>query len=145
MPLFSGGGGDDNGALRDATLDIGKDTVLAPGSTASFVSYQTFGMNIASAESYLIGNLAKAPLRFFTPQRLAGGNLQLLAAASDGSPITAERASRIQLYSSTNASLSLNNWTPVTVQTILNNGVLQINGLTVTNAPARFFRAVELP
>jgi hypothetical protein len=28
---------------------------------------------------------------------------------------------------------------------LLNNGVIQINGLDYTNAPARFYRAVELP
>jgi hypothetical protein len=118
---------------------------LAPGNSATFVTYQSYGTSIASAEWALVGNLAKMPLKFSSPQRLPDRTLQFLLAASDGSPITAERASRVQIYSSTNASLSLSNWTPTASQMLLNNGIIQINGLSYTNAPARFYRAVELP
>lgn len=90
-------------------------------------------------------NLAQAPLKFSTPQLFADGTLQLLVTASDGSPITPERASHIQLCSSADASLPLSSWMPVTVQTVLTNGILQINGLNLSDAPTRFFRAVETP
>jgi hypothetical protein len=143
--LFMTGGGDDDGALRDATLDIGREYILAPGNSATFVTYQSFGTNIASAEWNLIGNLATMPLRFSSSQRLPDGTLQFLLAAADGSPITVERASHIQIYSSTSASLSLSNWTQVSSQMILNNGIIQINGQSYTNGPARFYRAVESP
>jgi hypothetical protein len=143
--FFQTSGADDNGALRDATLDIGREYVLPAGNSVTFVTYQSYGTNIASAEWGLVGNLAKMPLRFSSLQRLTGKMLQFLLATTDGSPITAERASHIQLYSSTNASLSLSGWVPTPSQMLLNNGVIQINGLDYTNAPARFYRAVELP
>jgi uncharacterized repeat protein (TIGR01451 family) len=143
--LFQTLGADDNGALRDATVDIAQEYVLPPGLSATFVTYQSYGTNLASAEWGLIGNLAKMPLKFSPPQRLPDSTLQFLLATIDGSPITAERASHIQIYSNTNASLSLSNWTPIGSQMLLNNGLIQINGLAYTNAPARFYRAVELP
>ncbi len=143
--LFETLGADDNGVLRDATLDIGRDYVLPPANTATFTTYQSFGTNIASAQWGLVGNLATMPLKFSSPQRVAGGTLQFLLATTDGSPITPERASHIQLYSSTKSSLSFSNWVPIASQMLLNNGVIQINGLDYTNAPARYYRAVELP
>jgi uncharacterized repeat protein (TIGR01451 family) len=143
--FFLTSGADDNGALRDATLDIGREYVLAPGGSATFVTYQSISTNIASAEWALVGNLAKMPLRFSALQQIGGGNLQVQLATTDGSPITAERASHIQVYSSTNASLSLSNWAPSAAQSFLINGVLQINGLDSTNAPSRYYRAMETP
>jgi uncharacterized repeat protein (TIGR01451 family) len=143
--FFLTGGADDNGAMRDATLDIGRDLLVTPGSSAKFVTYQSFGTNISSAEWGLVSSMATTPLRFSSVQRLPAGILQLTLATTDGSPITAERASHIQLNSSTNLSLSLNNWAPVASQLLLSNGVVQINGLNYSNAPVRFYRAVELP
>ena len=101
--------------------------------------------DIASAEWGLVGNLATMPLKFSSPQRAVGSTLQCVLATADGSPITAERASHVQIYSSTNASLSLSNWIPVASQMLLNNGIIQVSGLDYTNAPGRFYRAVELP
>ena len=143
--FFQTGGADDNGALRDATLDIGREYILPAGSSATFVCYQSYGTNIASAEWGLVGNLAKMPLRFSSPQRLTGKMLQFLLGTTDGSPITAERASHIQLFSSTNASLSFSNWVPAASQMLLNNGVIQINGLDYTNAPAAFIARSNCP
>jgi uncharacterized repeat protein (TIGR01451 family) len=60
--LFQTLGADDNGALRDASLDIGREYNLAPGNSAHFVTYQSFGTNIASAEWGLVGNLARLVL-----------------------------------------------------------------------------------
>lgn len=96
------------------------------------------------ASGQAINNVAKAPLLFSSFKRI-GGNLQLLLATADGSPVTTNRASHIQLCSSTNLSLSLSNWVPVVSPATLTNGMLQFNGLDYTNAPARFYRAVELP
>jgi hypothetical protein len=143
--FFLTSGADDNGALRDATLDIGREYVLPPGNSATFVTYQSISTNIASAEWALVGNLAKLPLRFLAAQKLGGGNLQLQLVTSDGGPMTAERASHVQIYSSTSAALSLSNWFPVAAQMFLNNGVVQVNGLDYTNGPMRYYRAVETP
>ena len=143
--FFLNGGSDDNGLLRDATLDIGKEFILAPGTEATFVSYQSINTNIASAEWALVNNLATTQLKFTSVQRLPGGNLQLFLSTADTSPISAERASHIQLRVSPNPAIPWSNWTSVASQTLLNNGVLQINGLNSSNAPAGFYRAVELP
>jgi hypothetical protein len=140
--LFLTGGADSEGALADATLDLGRQYTLAPGSNATFVTYQSIATSVSAAEWALVSNVAGAPLRFARPGPGAGGDLRLVLGTADGSPITPDRASRIQVYWSTNVAGS---WLLMTNQSLLNAGVLEVGGLNYTNAPARFFRALETP
>jgi uncharacterized repeat protein (TIGR01451 family) len=142
--FFTTAGADSNGGVFDDTLDIGKEFILAPAGTASFVFYQSISTNVSSAEQALISNLAVSPLRFFAPVQ-AGNSLQVALGTSDGSPISSDRASRIRFYSTTNVSLPFSNWTLVTNPVILNSGTVQIMNLDHTNSPSRFFRATEVP
>jgi hypothetical protein len=140
--FFASNGADSNGALQDDTLDIGREYIIAPGATASFTAYQSISTNIPTAEFALVGNLAKAPLRF-SGTSLGNGYLQFFASASDNAPITPERASHIQLYYCTN--LVSGSWVRTSPQTVLNNGTLQVLVLDYTNSPIRFYRAIETP
>jgi uncharacterized repeat protein (TIGR01451 family) len=81
----------------------------------------------------------------FSSPALNGDTLQLLIGTVDGSAIAPDRVDHIQLYGTTNVSLTFNNWTQITNEPVLTNGVLQFNGLSRSNAPAQFFRAVESP
>jgi hypothetical protein len=142
--FFATAGADSNGALFDDTLDIGKEFVLPPAGAASFVFYQAISTNVSSAEQALISNLAVPPLRFFAPVQ-TGDNLQIVLGTSDGSPISADRASRIQFYSTTNPFLPFTGWTPVTNPVSLSSGTMQILQLNHTDSASRFFRAIEVP
>jgi hypothetical protein len=128
--------------VADATLDLGRQYTLSPGSNATFVTYQSIATSVPAAEWALVSNVAGAPLRFARPGAGGGGDLRLVLATADGSPITPDRASRIQVYWSTNVAGS---WLLKTNQSLLNGGVLEVGGLNYTNAPARFFRALETP
>lgn len=77
-------------------------------------------------------------VRLFPPGPPVGGNLQLVLANLDGSPITPDNAINIQIYSAPNLS---GNWAPVPTSTVLSNGWMQVNGLSVTNSPVGLFRA----
>jgi hypothetical protein len=56
--FFSTNGGDSGGALVDLTLDIGRELVLAPGASASFVFYHSISTNVTQAESAIVQAIA---------------------------------------------------------------------------------------
>jgi hypothetical protein len=74
---------------------------------------------------------------------VSGGNLQILLGTSDGSPLPPERAARILFYGTTNLSLSFSNWSQLTNAMVLSNGLLRVDGLSTSNAPRQFFRAIQ--
>ena len=80
-----------------------------------------------------------------TLEPLVDSSLRLLLHTADGSPITPEQASRISIRATTNASLPFLNWTPLTNDLVLTNGLLQMDRLSTSNSAQRFFRAVETP
>jgi uncharacterized repeat protein (TIGR01451 family) len=73
------------------------------------------------------------------------GTLQIILKNAGGSPITPGRASKIQLYASTNLSLTVSNWTDMTSALVLTNGVLRLDSLSTSNAPQQYFRPIVLP
>jgi hypothetical protein len=58
--------------------------------------------------------------------------------------LTADRAGRIQLFASTNLA-AFTNWSPLANPLVLTNGLLRVDGLSISNFSRRFFRAVESP
>jgi hypothetical protein len=85
------------------------------------------------------------PLRFLTPVLSGGNGLPLLLTDSDGSPVASSRASRVQIYASTNVTIPFNQWLPLTNQVVPAGGLLQVNGVTATNRFGLLFRATEIP
>jgi hypothetical protein len=84
------------------------------------------------------------PLRFLAPS-WSGNALSLSLANADGSLIASSRSTRVQLYAATNLALPFNQWFPLTNLVVPASGLLQVNGLTTTNAGGLFFRAAEIP
>jgi len=85
------------------------------------------------------------PLHFLPPDLPVANALLLQLINLDGSPVAANRAGRVQLYAATNLAQSPIPWVPLTNAVISANGLLQINGFTITNSAIEFFRAVEIP
>jgi hypothetical protein len=56
--FFSLGGADSGGALADLTLDIGREMVLSPGASASFVFYHSISTNVPQAEWAIVQAIA---------------------------------------------------------------------------------------
>ena len=85
------------------------------------------------------------PLQFQPPVLSGGGALPLVLQTSDGSSVASNRASRVQLYSTTNLLPLFNNWTLVTNPVTFSNGLLRVDGLIATSPASQFFRAQETP
>ena len=97
-------------------------------------------------DDVVIRTVASAvPALHFLPPQVSGGNLQLLLGTVDDSALPPERAARILFYGTTNPSLSFSNWPQLTNTIVLSNGLLRVDGLSTSNAPGRFFRAVQTP
>ena len=84
-------------------------------------------------------------LSFLRPAPPVSGNMTLLLANADNTPITADRVANIALYATTNASLPFSSWTPTGSPLVLSNGLLRVDGVSTTNPVQRFFRCVESP
>ena len=112
-------------------------------STSSTGSY-----TLVVSNAYGIAVSAKAllnlPLRILPPVVGPGGSFPLLIGTSDGSPLTADRASRIQLYGSPNLALPLSTWTQLATPLVFSNGFVRADGISVNNA-SQFYRAAETP
>jgi hypothetical protein len=85
------------------------------------------------------------PLQFQPPVSSGGGAMPLVLQNSDGSAVASNRASRVQLYSTTNLVPPFNNWILVTNPVTFSNGLLRVDGLIATNPGSQFFRAQETP
>ena len=85
------------------------------------------------------------PLQLGNFVALTGGGFEFTAGNSDGSFITANQESQIEIFAATNLALDFTNWTPLTNAILLTNGVLQINDTNSVFYPQRFYHAVETP
>ena len=82
-------------------------------------------------------------LRFLPSGPPVGGNIQILLANTDGTPITADRVANISIETTTDLSLPAGSWTTLNSPLVLTNGVLRVDGVSASNPTQRFFRAVE--
>ena len=84
-------------------------------------------------------------LHFLTPVTTVDGKLPLLIGNLDGTPILPDRVPQVRLYGTTNATFPMGSWTVLSNSLTLSNGLLRVEGLTVTNGAGLLFRAVEVP
>ncbi len=84
------------------------------------------------------------PLKFFPPQILAGGHLELLVGTVDGSPISTDRQARIALHASDHLDGSPGNWPILTDALILTaDGRLRFTNALDAAPSQRFYSVVE--
>jgi ELWxxDGT repeat protein len=100
---------------------------------------------LSTLEPRLFALALEAPLRCFPPQISAGQGLTLTLGNADESPVTINQLARIQVQASADLRTPLDQWETIPNSLVLTNGLVQVTGLDVTNAPARFFRAVLAP
>jgi hypothetical protein len=86
-----------------------------------------------------------SPLKFLAPALGAASALPLYLGNLDNTPLAADRVPQIQIYSASNIALPLGSWSLLGNPRALSNGVLRIDGISATNPPPTFFRAVEVP
>jgi hypothetical protein len=140
--------------LPPLTYQWWKNGVSIPGATNSTLSFITQnGSNgqysVTASNSYgvaisEIGTL-NPPVRFLVVGASGGGGtIPLLLGTADGSPLTAYRASRISIFTSTNVAMPFSSWTQLSNPLVLSNGVVWVQGVSVTGSQ-NFFRASETP
>jgi hypothetical protein len=83
-------------------------------------------------------------LRFLEPV-LSGGAFSLFLVDADGSPVATNRASRVNLYATTNLALPMSLWTLLTNAVLPSGSQLRADGFNITNSTLQFYRAVEAP
>jgi outer membrane protein assembly factor BamB len=89
-------------------------------------------------------DLSLPDLRLAAPQLVTEGNrLRLTVGTTDGSPVSPNRLTGLEVRSSTNLSASLTSWTPLTNALKLTNGVIEIDAGDTNAAPERYFIVSE--
>lgn len=119
-------------------------------STLSFVVQPNSAGTYSVVVSNLYGSTTSLNASFNSQLRLlvpaiSGGAFSLFLVNDDGTPISPDRASRVQLYSSTNVGLPFAYWTFLTNTVNPSLGQLRVDGFSTTNGPTMFFRATEAP
>jgi hypothetical protein len=128
----------------------GTNIVGATSSALSFTSQSgsngLYSVTVSNSYGVAISEIGmlNPPVQFLTVGASGGGAIPLLLGTTDGSPLTAYRASRISIFSYTNVALPFSSWTQLSNPLVLSNGVLWVQGLTMTNSQS-FFRASEAP
>jgi hypothetical protein len=85
-----------------------------------------------------------SPLEFLPISLAADGTFSLTLGSFDGTPISANRAARVKIYTTTDLSLPLNQWTLLSNPADLSDGLLTVPGLAISAAQS-YFQAVEQP
>lgn len=83
-------------------------------------------------------------LRFQAPVP-TGDAFSLYLENIDGTPVTTNRAARVNLYTSSNLALPSAQWTLLPNPVVPSGSVLRADGFSTTNKTAQYFRAVEAP
>jgi Immunoglobulin domain len=83
------------------------------------------------------------PIHFLQPIP-SGSVLTLFLANLDGSPVTADEAARIELFTTTDPSQPFSSWTPAAYPMVITNGLLRVDGVPLSGSRS-FFRALLTP
>ncbi|HEY5914239.1 MAG TPA: PQQ-binding-like beta-propeller repeat protein [Verrucomicrobiae bacterium] len=87
-----------------------------------------------------------SPLKFFPPQILVGGQLEIFVGTVDGSPISADRLARIALHASDHLDGLPDNWPIITGSLVLtSDGRLRFTNALDAAQSQRFYTVVETP
>ena len=105
--FFASGGADSGGASVDDSLDIGREFVLPPGGSASFVYHHSIATNVAIAESAIVNTIVTPDSLVVQP---AGG---LTVQGYWGGPFTPSNI----FYTLSNAGTNALTWTASQPQT----------------------------
>ncbi len=113
---------------------------VQPGSTGA---YSVVVSNLYGTTTSLNATL-NPQLRFLSPT-ISGGTFSLFLVNTDGSPVATNRASRINIFASTNVALPISEWMLTTNTVVPSGAELRADGFSVSTNASRFFRAVETP
>lgn len=103
------------------------------------------GTNTLTLADYIV-TVNPPPLQLGNFVLSPNGVFEFTASNSDGTLITSNQESQIEIFATTNLALDFTNWTPLTTSAIvLTNGFLQIIDTNSVSYPQMFYNAVETP
>jgi len=144
----------DNATVFDSGNDTANKTSLAvPSGVLS--NSTTYSWSVAYTDANGAQGPASTPSTFTTqslpPLKLLStlasgtGLFQLVIGNEDGSPLDPERASKIDVFVSTNLTLGLSGWIKIADPLTITNGRLYLDDPQSSTAGQRFFRVEERP
>jgi hypothetical protein len=114
-----------------------------PAQAANFGAYSVVVSNLYGTTTSL--NAQFNPTLRLLPPVASNGPFSLFLADADGSAVATNRAARLSLYSAADLTTPFSLWTLLTNPVVPGGAQLRADGFDFTNAPRRFFRAVEAP
>jgi len=114
-----------------------------PAQAANFGAYSVVVSNLYGTTTSL--NAQFNPTLRLLPPVASSGPFSLFLTDTDGSAVATNRAARLSLFSATDLTTPFSLWTLLTNPVVPGGLQLRADGFNFTNAPRRFFRAVEAP
>ncbi|TMP98709.1 MAG: M6 family metalloprotease domain-containing protein [Verrucomicrobia bacterium] len=96
-----------------------------------------------SVMTFVFSAASLAPLRLWSPHRMADGTCRIWIGTADGTAIDPARIPAIDVYTSTNVAQPMAGWTRLTGSLVATNGLAWIDDPVARILPMRFYRASE--
>ena len=96
-----------------------------------------------SANEAVAFDFSLPPLKVELSQRLSGNQLGLTVSAIDGSALSSNRLTALELLTTTNLDVPVAGWAKLTNAVHLTNGVIRADNVDTANKPCQFFMVVE--
>ena len=119
-----------------------------PGTySVSLIANGLGGTNTLTRTNYIV--VLPAPpapgLLLVAPLLLTDGSFQFAISNADGTPVTPDQQSRMEVYAASDVASTFSNWMRLTNATWLTNSLLEVSDPDVGLSSRRFYRAVQRP
>jgi len=98
---------------------------------------------VRSTSAVACYDFSSPALKLDAPQPLSPGQLQLTVRTANGAPVSSNRLAGVEILAGTSLAQPLGEWTKLTNQLVLTNGVIRIDGVDSSAQPQHYFIVSE--